>query len=45
MIQIGETDDEEKPIFASLMTGQNIATITFEEALELFKLPFDLSRS
>jgi DNA topoisomerase-1 len=43
MIQIGETDDEEKPIFASLMTGQNIATITFEEALELFKLPFDLN--
>lgn len=43
MIQIGETDDEEKPIFASLMAGQNIATITFEEALELFKLPFDLN--
>ncbi|MCJ8154430.1 type I DNA topoisomerase [Chryseobacterium sp. SSA4.19] len=43
MIQVGETDDEEKPIFASLMTGQNIATITFEEAMELFKLPFDLN--
>ena len=43
MIQIGETEDEEKPVFASLMTGQNIATITFEEALELFKLPFDLN--
>ncbi|MEC3877503.1 type I DNA topoisomerase [Chryseobacterium salviniae] len=43
MIQIGETEDEEKPVFASLMTGQNIATITLEEALELFKLPFDLS--
>ncbi len=43
MIQIGETEDEEKPIFASLMAGQNIATITLEEALELFKLPFDLS--
>ncbi|WP_294307225.1 type I DNA topoisomerase [uncultured Chryseobacterium sp.] len=42
MIQIGEPDDEEKPIFASLMAGQNIATITFEEALELFRLPFDL---
>ncbi|WP_144283303.1 type I DNA topoisomerase [Chryseobacterium echinoideorum] len=42
MIQIGETDDEEKPTFASLMVGQNIATITLEEALELFKLPFDL---
>ncbi|CAA7390753.1 type I DNA topoisomerase [Chryseobacterium fistulae] len=43
MIQIGETDDEEKPAFASLMSGQNIATITLEEALELFKLPFDLN--
>ncbi|WP_312421231.1 type I DNA topoisomerase [Epilithonimonas sp.] len=42
MIQIGEQDDEEKPIFASLMANQNIATITLEEALELFKLPFDL---
>ncbi|MCW3161010.1 type I DNA topoisomerase [Chryseobacterium oryctis] len=42
MVQIGEADDEEKPIFASLMTGQNIATITLEEALELFRLPFDL---
>jgi len=43
MIQIGEQDDEEKPVFASLLSGQNIATITLEEALELFKLPFDLN--
>lgn len=43
MIQIGESDDEEKPKFASLMANQNIATITFEEAMELFKLPFDLN--
>lgn len=42
MIQIGETEDEEKPTFASLMSGQNIATVSLEEALELFKLPFDL---
>ena len=42
MVQIGEQDDEEKPVFASLMAHQNIATITFEEALELFKIPFDL---
>lgn len=42
MIQIGEQDDEEKPVFASLMTNQNISTITLEEALELFKVPFDL---
>jgi len=42
MIQIGESDDEVKPTFASLMATQNIATITLEEALELFKLPFEL---
>ncbi len=42
MVQIGEQDDEEKPVFASLMPNQNIATITLEEALELFKIPFDL---
>lgn len=41
MIQIGEQDDEQKT-FASIMQNQNIATITLEEALELFKLPFDL---
>lgn len=43
MIQIGEQDDEEKPVFASLMAGQNIATIALEDALELFKLPFELN--
>lgn len=42
MVQIGESDDEEKPVFASLLSTQNIATITLEEALELFKIPFDL---
>lgn len=42
MIQIGESDNEVKPTFASLMATQNIATITLEEALELFKLPFEL---
>jgi DNA topoisomerase-1 len=39
MIQIGNSDDEEKPRFASLRSNQSIATITLEEALELFKLP------
>ena len=42
MIQIGESEDEEKPLYASLMSGQNISTITLEEALDLFKLPFSL---
>lgn len=38
MIQIGTTDDEEKPRFAKLQAGQSIETITFEEALDLFKI-------
>lgn len=43
MIQIGEQNDDNKPIYASLMTGQNITTIQLEEALELFKVPFSLN--
>ena len=39
--QIGEADDEEKQ-FASLMSDQNIGTITLEEALKLFLLPKNL---
>jgi DNA topoisomerase I len=39
MVQIGTVDDEEKPQFAKLKTGQSIETISFEEAMELFKLP------
>lgn len=39
MVQIGATDDEEKPRYASLRPGQMIETITFEEAMDLFKLP------
>ncbi len=39
MVQIGKQDDEEKPRFASLRKDQRLESITFEEALELFKLP------
>jgi DNA topoisomerase-1 len=39
MAQIGKTDDEGGAKFASLLTGQTIAKITIEEALELFKFP------
>jgi DNA topoisomerase-1 len=39
MIQIGETDDEEKPRYASLQKGMNVDTVTMTEAMELFKLP------
>ncbi len=39
IVQIGETNDQEKPKYASLRKGQNIESITLEEALALFKLP------
>ena len=37
--QIGRQDDEEKPTFASLRTGQDIENISLAEALELFNMP------
>ena len=42
VVQIGETDGEEKPRYASLRQGQFIESISLEDALELFKLPRDL---
>lgn len=42
MVQIGTVDDEEKPQFASLSPDQSLNTITFEEAMDLFKLPRSL---
>lgn len=39
MVQIGTVDEEEKPLFASLLPEQSITTISFEEAMELFELP------
>jgi DNA topoisomerase-1 len=42
MAQIGtpeELEEDEKPKYASLLKGQLLEAITFEESLELFKLP------
>ena len=39
MVQVGTTDDEEKPRFATLRAEMSMATITLEQALDLFKLP------
>ena len=39
VVQIGSAEDEEKPLFASLLADQSVATITLEEALKLFELP------
>ncbi len=38
-VQIGTKDDEDKPKFAGLRNGQRMDSITFTEAMELFKLP------
>jgi DNA topoisomerase-1 len=45
--QIGENtskDNMEKPRFASLRKGQNIESITLEEALQLFRLPRNIGQ-
>lgn len=39
MVQIGTVDDDEKPQFASLSPDQQLNTITYEEAMDLFQLP------
>ena len=39
LAQIGTSEEEEKPVFASLRRDQSIESITIEEAIELFKLP------
>lgn len=39
MVQIGTTEDGQKPRFASLRPGQALETITLDEALDLFRLP------
>lgn len=44
-VQIGESaenEEDEKPRYASLRSGQMIESITLAEALDLFKLPFQL---
>ena len=40
--QLGNKEDAEKPLSASLRPGMNLNSVTLEEALELFKLPRQL---
>ncbi|MCC6753272.1 MAG: type I DNA topoisomerase [Saprospiraceae bacterium] len=45
VVQLGDRDEmpeNEKPLFANLRPGQSMETISFEEALDLFKLPRSL---
>ena len=39
LVQLGSTDDVDKPRFASLQKDQSVSTITLEEALKLFDMP------
>jgi len=39
MLQMGETESEEKPRFAPLPANSTLETVTLEQALEMFKLP------
>lgn len=39
MLQRGETESEEKPDFAPMPEGVELEEVTFEQALEMFKLP------
>ena len=45
MVQIGDSsNEEEKPRFAKLKNTQSIETISFEDAMELFRLPRNLGQ-
>jgi len=39
MLQLGDTEGEEKPTFAPMPKGSRIETVTLEEALKAFQLP------
>jgi len=39
LVQIGESNEEEKPLFASAPKGVSLADITLEQALEMFQFP------
>ena len=42
MAQLGTVEDEEKPLFANMPDKYSLSKITYEEALDLFKLPATL---
>ena len=42
VVQIGSSEDKDKPLFAQLPKELSMETITLEEAVELFKLPREL---
>lgn len=45
MLQKGEVESEEKPIFASMPEGVSLKDVTLEQALEMFKLPREVGKT
>jgi DNA topoisomerase I len=45
MLQRGETESEDKPDFAPLPADTTIDSVTFEQALEMFKLPRSVGKT
>ena len=45
MLQIGEAEDEEKPQFAPMPENATLDNVTFEQALEMFKLPRSVGKT
>ena len=45
MLQKGEAEDDEKPVFAPMPDGSRIETVTFEQAMEMFKLPREVGQT
>ncbi len=39
MLQIGQVEDEEKPLFAPIPEGSTMDSVTIEQALKMFELP------
>lgn len=39
LVQVGDGEGDVKPLFASLLKGQSVSTITLDEALKLFEFP------
>ncbi len=42
LVQLGTTNEDEKPRFASLRKDQSVSTLTLDEALKLFEMPRNL---
>ncbi len=45
MLQLGDTEKEEKPRFAPLPEGAELGNVTLEQALPMFKLPREVGKT